>query len=327
MVRTGLEVLSAQGFAALEGLRVGAICNPTSVDGELRHLADLLAHAPGVRLAALFGPEHGVRGEAQDMIGVGEARDEKTGVRVFSLYGGSFESLSPTEESLAGLDALVFDVQDVGSRYYTFVYTMALCMKAAARHKLKFFVLDRPNPIGGTLVEGNLVQPGFESFVSLYPIPNRHGMTAGELARHFNTKGGIGCELCVVACEGWRREDWFEATGLVFVPPSPNMPTVDTACVYPGSCLVEGTNLSEGRGTTRPFEVVGAPFLSAHRFCEALATERYEFVDDKPAIDLLCGTDAVRKAVDAGATLDECLAGFAQDLSRFSPARAESLIY
>lgn len=390
MTRTGLEVLAAQSFAPLKGLRVGAICNPTSVDRDFRHLADLLREAPGVSLAALFGPEHGIRGEAQDMIGVGEATDARTGVRVWSLYGATFESLAPPPESLRGLDALVFDIQDVGSRYYTYVYTMALCMRAAAKAKLKFFVLDRPNPIGGAQVEGNLVHPGFESFVGMFALPNRHGMTAGELARLFNEREGIGCDLTVVPCEGWRRGDWWEATGLPFVPPSPNMPTVDTACVYPGLCMVEGTNLSEGRGTTRPFEIVGAPFLDPYRFCEALAaeglpgvkarpmsfqptfqkhagkscggamlhvtdrqaflpvrtgvavlraarqvggeafrwrTERYEFVEDIPAIDLLCGTDSVRKAIDAGEGLDACLAGFDLDLGRFRPVRDRFLLY
>ncbi|MBI5542386.1 MAG: DUF1343 domain-containing protein [Deltaproteobacteria bacterium] len=392
IVRSGLEVLAGQGFAPLQGLRVGAICNPTAVDRDFRHLADLLRQAKGVRLVALFGPEHGIRGEAQDMVGVGEDEpvDSRTGVRVHSLYGDRLESLAPTAQSLQGLDALVFDIQDVGSRYYTFVYTMARCMKAAAKAKLKFFVLDRPNPIGGEGVEGNLVHEGYESFVGMFPLPNRHGMTAGELARLFNERHGIGCDLTVVACDGWRRGDWFEQTGLPWVPPSPNMPTVDTACVYPGMCLVEGTNLSEGRGTTRPFEIFGAPFLEPYRFCEALEaeelpgvrarplsfhptfhkhagkscggamlhvhdrrsflplrtgiavlraaravggqdfrwrTERYEFVEDKPAIDLLCGTDAVRRAIDAGASLDRCLAGFEAELAAFLPVRARYLLY
>ncbi len=389
-MRTGLEVLWAQRFAPLKGKRVGAVCNPTSVDRDFRHLADLLAGAPGVTLAALFGPEHGVRGEAQDMVEVGGGVDPATGARVYSLYGDRLESLSPSEDSLRGLDALVFDIQDVGSRYYTYVYTMALCMRAAARAKLAFYVLDRPNPIGGEAVEGNLVHPGFESFVGLFPLPNRHGMTAGELARLFNERHGIGCELTVVPCEGWRRGDFWEATGLPFVPPSPNMPTVDTALVYPGLCMVEGTNLSEGRGTTRPFEIVGAPFLNPERFAEALRreslpgvkvrpmsfrptfqkhagqscggamlhvedrrrflpvrtgiavlraarevgggafrwrTERYEFVDDKPAIDLLCGTDAVRKAVDAGKSLDDCMAGFSEELAQFASIRGRYLAY
>ena len=206
-MKTGLDVWVEQGFAALKGKRVGAIVNPTSVDSRFRHLADLLAQTPGVKLAALFGPEHGIRGEAQYMVAVGEARDRRTGVPVHSLYGSTFESLSPTAEWLPGLDALVFDIQDVGSRYYTYVYTMALAMKAAAQAKVPFYVLDRPNPLGGTLVEGNLVGERYRSFVGLYPLPNRHGMTAGELARLFNAEQGLGCELTVVPCEGWRRDD------------------------------------------------------------------------------------------------------------------------
>lgn len=257
-VKTGLDVWVEQGFSALKGKRVGAIVNPTSVDARFRHLADLLAGAEGVTLAALFGPEHGIRGEAQYMVAVDEARDRRTGVPVYSLYGSTFESLSPRQESLQGLDALVFDIQDVGSRYYTYVYTMALAMKAAAKARVPFYVLDRPNPLNGVAMEGNLVGEGFRSFVGLYALPNRHGMTAGELARLFNEQEGFGCELTVVACEGWRRGQFWDETGLPFISPSPNMPTADTALVYPGMCLGEGTNVSEGRGTCRPFEQFGA---------------------------------------------------------------------
>src|SRR3954447_335454 len=185
-VKTGLDVWVEQGFAPLKGKRVGAIVNPTSVDSNFRHLADLLVQAPGVKLGALFGPEHGVRGEAQYMVAVGDARDRRTGVPVHSLYGSTFESLSPRPEWLEGLDALVFDIQDVGSRYYTYVYTMALAMKAAGQAKIPFYVLDRPNPINGVDLEGNVLADPYHSFVGLYPLPNRHGMTAGELARFFN---------------------------------------------------------------------------------------------------------------------------------------------
>ncbi len=261
-VRTGLDVWSSQGFAALKGLRVGAIVNPTSVDAHFVHLADLLSKADGVKLSALFGPEHGVRGEAQYMVAVDDvARDRKTGVPVYSLYGHTFESLSPRAEWLEGLDAIVFDIQDVGSRYYTYVYTMALAMKAAAQKKLVFYVLDRPNPIGLSHVEGNDIGEKYKSFVGLYSLPNRHGMTAGELARYFNKEEGIGCELSVVPCEGLTRAMAWPEMGRHFVPPSPNMPTVDTALVYPGMCFGEGTNVSEGRGTCRPFEQFGAPWL------------------------------------------------------------------
>lgn len=285
-MRTGLEMAVADGFSALRGLRVGAICNPTAVDRDFVHLADHLAAAKGVHLAALFGPEHGIRGTAQDMIHVeGGARDPRTGVIVHSLYGPTFDSLAPTPDMLEGLDALVFDIQDVGSRYYTYVYTMALCMRAAGRAGLRFFVLDRPNPIGGVRVEGNSVREPFRSFVGMYDLPNRHGMTAGELAGLFNElhPEEERCDLQVIRCEGWdRRREW-DATGLAFVPPSPNMPTVDTARVYPGMCMLEGTNLSEGRGTTRPFELWGAPFLDPDALAERLRAERLPGVAFRPA--------------------------------------------
>lgn len=285
-MRTGLELAVAEGFRRLRGLKVGAICNPTTVDRNFVHLADHLAAADGVTLSALFGPEHGIRGTAQDMIHVeGEARDPRTGVVVHSLYGPTFESLSPTEEMVRPLDALLFDIQDVGSRYYTYVYTMALAMRVAGRAKVKFIVLDRPNPIGGTKVEGNSVQTPFRSFVGLYDLPNRHGMTAGELARLFNElhPEEDRCELEVLPCEGWDRTQEFDATGLPWIPPSPNMPTLDTARVYPGMCMVEGTNLSEGRGTTTPFELWGAPFLDPWALAEALEAEKLPGVSFRPA--------------------------------------------
>lgn len=270
-VRTGADRLAEEGFARLRGARVGLVCNQTAVTSDrLAHLADLLAAADGVELAALFGPEHGVRGEAQDMVGVAPGTDPVTGVPVHSLYGHTAASLAPRPEDLEGLDALVFDVQDVGSRYYTFQATMALCMKAAGEAGIPFWVLDRPNPLGGEAVEGGTVRPGYESFVGLTPIPVRHGLTVGELARLYQGALGYACDLEVVTMEGWRRAMLWPETGLDFVPPSPNMPTFDTALVYPGGCLVEGTELSEGRGTTRPFEQCGAPFVDGHRLAAAL---------------------------------------------------------
>lgn len=271
MTLFGIDVLRRSGFAALAGKRVGAIVNPTSVDADFVHLADLLAGASNVTLAALFGPEHGVRGEAQYMVAVDDvARDRRTGVPVYSLYGHSFESLTPRPAWLASLDALVFDVQDVGARYYTYIYTMALAMKAAAQAKVGFYVLDRPNPLGLEQTEGNLVGAGFRSFVGLYALPTRHGMTAGELARLLNEREGFGAELHVVRCEGLERHHWWAETGRAFIPPSPNMPTLDTALVYPGMCLGEGTNVSEGRGTCRPFEQFGAPWLDGGAVAERL---------------------------------------------------------
>ena len=271
-VLTGADRLVAERFARLSGARVGLVCNQTAVESEgLVHLADLLASANDVDLVALFGPEHGVRGEAQDMVGVDAAVDSRTGLPVHSLYGHTFESLTPRPEQLEGLDVLVFDVQDVGSRYYTFQATMALCMRAARDAGVRIMVLDRPNPLGGEAVEGGTVRPGYESFVGLLPIPVRHGMTVGELARFYQGALGFDCDLDVVELDGWQRRMLWPDTGLDFVPPSPNMPTFDTALVYPGGCLVEGTELSEGRGTTRPFEQCGAPFVDPDRLVARLA--------------------------------------------------------
>ncbi len=279
----GLEVLAARRFRPLAGRRAGLVCNPTAVTRRLVHAADLQHAAPGGRLEALFGPEHGVRGDAQYMAAVGGERDPRTGLPVHSLYGETSESLRPTPEALSGLDVLVFDVQDVGARYYTYQATMMLCLEAAARAGLAFVVLDRPNPIGGVLVEGPGLRPGFESFCGLHDVAVRHGMTVGELALLFRAERGMDLELEVVPCEGWRRAVPFRETGLPWVLPSPNMPTPETALVYPGTCLVEGTNLSEGRGTTRPFELLGAPWLDGHRLAEDLARERLPGVLFRPA--------------------------------------------
>ena len=252
----------------LEGLRVGLVCNPASVDGSLAHASDLVFGAPGVTLEALFGPQHGFRADLQDnMIETPHAADAIRRVPVYSLYS---ETREPTADMLRGLDVLVIDLQDVGARIYTFVYTMANCLRAAARHEVPVVVCDRPNPIGGVAVEGPMLERGFESFVGLFPIPMRHGMTIGELAVLFNTHFGIGADLQVVQMEGWSRGMYFDQTGLPWVMPSPNMPTLDTAIVYPGAVLFEGTQLSEGRGTTRPFELLGAPWIDAERFCAEL---------------------------------------------------------
>jgi uncharacterized protein YbbC (DUF1343 family) len=282
-VLPGLEVLAARRFRPLARRSVGLVCNPTAVTRRLVHAADLLHGAPGVRLAALFGPEHGVRGDAQYMAAVRGERDPRTGVPAHSLYGETQESLRPRPEQLAGLDLLVFDVQDVGARYYTYQATMMLCMEAAAAAGIGFVVLDRPNPIGGVLVEGPALRPGFESFCGLHDLAVRHGMTVGELALLFREERGLGLELEVVPCRGWRRGASFRETGLPWVFPSPNMPTPQTALVYPGMCLLEGTNLSEGRGTTRPFELLGAPWLDGHRLAADLARERLPGVLFRPA--------------------------------------------
>jgi len=276
-------VLAASRLRALRGRRVGLVCNPTAVTSRLEHAADLLHAAPGVELAALFGPEHGVRGDAQYMAAVGGERDPRTGVPVHSLYGSSEASLRPTVEQLAGLDVLVFDIQDVGTRWYTYQATMMLCMEAAAEARIGFVVLDRPNPIGGQVVEGPRLTAGFESFCGLHDLAVRHGMTVGELAALFRAERRLDVDLEVVPCQGWRRGVRFRETGLPWVLPSPNMPTPETALVYPGTCLLEGTNLSEGRGTTKPFELLGAPWLDGARLARELAAERLPGVAFRPA--------------------------------------------
>ncbi len=389
-VKTGLDVWAAHGFRALRGRKVGAICNPTSVDGRFHHLGDLLAAAPDVTLSALFGPEHGVRGEAQYMEAVTSSVDARTGVPVHSLYGADAGSLRPRAEWLDGLDVVLFDVQDVGARYYTYLATMALAMEACAKAGVAFVVLDRPNPLGGLLVEGNRVAPGFRSFVGLYDVPARHGLTAGELARLVEAEQRWGTELTVVPCEGYTRAMAWGDTGLHFIPPSPNMPTVDTALVYPGMCLLEGTNLSEGRGTCRPFEQFGAPWLQARAVAQALLAlqlpglavrpvsftptfdkhqgvscaggflhvvdraafrpvrtglavvtaarglapadfawraDAYEFVRGTPAFDLLCGTDSVRLALEAGASFPDTARLLDDAAQAFVERRRPYLLY
>ncbi len=278
-VKTGLDILAAEQFKRLRGLRVGLVAHPASVDASLRHAADLLGTAPGVTLAAVFGPEHGWLGQAQDLEPVAESSGQaetitRPGPRVISLYGATVDSLRPTAAQLAGLDVLVIDLQDIGSRYYTFQATMLYCLEAAQAIGLRVLVLDRPNPIGGLQVEGPALQAGFASFVGPHNLATRHGLTMGELARFYQTARGLDkAGIDIIACAGWHRAMYFEETGLPWVLPSPNMPTVDTAVVYPGQCLLEGTNLSEGRGTTRPFELCGAPWLDATRLAGRLNAE------------------------------------------------------
>src|SRR6266849_3466052 len=266
-VLSGLDVLLGRLRTLLGGQSVGLLCHSASVTADLTPAAEALMRLKGVKLRRLFAPEHGITGAAQDLVLVGHERDPLTGLPVMSLYG---KRLDPEPHALDGLDALVIDLQDVGARYYTYNWTMALAMQAASRVSLPVIVLDRPNPLGGERLEGNWPEAGWSSFVGLYPLPIRHGMTMGELAGYLNNKHERGCDLTVVPMLGWRRRMAWEDTGLPWVSPSPNMPTPDTARVYPGGCLVEGTNLSEGRGTTRPFEWIGAPYLDAHRYASAL---------------------------------------------------------
>jgi len=267
-IKLGLERLLQDRISLLQGARVGLICNQASVDHHLRHAADILNEQPGIQLHALFGPQHGIRGDVQDnMIETEHTVDLQTGLPIHSLYS---ETREPTDAMLRDLDVLVFDMQDVGCRIYTFAYTMANSMVAAKRNGKKVIVCDRPNPINGVNVAGNVLEPGQASFVGQFAIPTRHGMTLGELALLFNKHFGIDCDLEVVQMEGWKREYWLDQTDSPWVMPSPNIPTVDSATVFPGSVHFEGTQLSEGRGTTRPFELVGAPYMDPERFAAEL---------------------------------------------------------
>jgi uncharacterized protein YbbC (DUF1343 family) len=386
--RTGLERIArgdAEAVRLVRGRRIGLVAHPASVTSTLRHAADVLRDA-GARIEAYFGPEHGYGGEAQDMVGVQGTR-APDGAPVHSLYGDSFASLSPRAEWLHGLDALVIDLQDVGSRYYTFVWTAALSLEAACAAGVATIVLDRPNPLGGVRMEGAPQRPGYRSFVGLYDVPVRHGMTIGEIARMVAAVRGLPREaLAVVVMEGWDPARGWEATGLPWVLPSPNMPTPDTARVYPGGCLVEGTNLSEGRGTTRPFEIIGAPWLNARAIAERVSlegallrpltfrptfhkyagrtcgglqvhptddarfapyaayvrllaairrahpadfawrTERYEFVDEIPAFDLLTGGPELRSAIEAGEDVEAILRAEDEAVARFAEERRNWLI-
>lgn len=364
-VVTGLEALAGSRSSRVRGRAVGLLAHPASVTSSLRHAREVLEGA-GARVRALFGPEHGVGGEAQDMEGVADGGGGA--VRAYSLYGSEYSSLSPRPEWLDGLDAVVVDLQDVGSRYYTFVWTAVLMARACAAKGVEALVCDRPNPLGGDVVEGAPQRPELRSFVGLEVAPVRHGLTIGEVVAWRAREESL-ANVAVVPMEGWSRAMRWADTGLPWVLPSPNMPTPDTAAVYPGGCLLEGTNLSEGRGTTRPFEVFGAPWVDGAALAAALAaeggggmtaramsfrpmfqkhagatcggvqvhvtdersfapyraylaalracrrvegfqwrTERYEFVDTVPAIDLLTGDGAVREAIDAGAAVDDLLA-------------------
>jgi uncharacterized protein YbbC (DUF1343 family) len=386
-VRSGLEVLRSRLSSLLAGRRVGLLSHPASVTRDLTHAADVIRRLRRVRLTALFAPEHGLAGVAQDHAHIGTEFDRSRRLRVHSLYG---KRLEPTPAMLRDIDMLVIDLQDVGSRYYTFAWTTVLAMRVCAREGKPVIVLDRPNPLGGERLEGNWADPGFASFVGLYPLPIRHGMTIAELAAYHNETQALGCDLTVVPMAGWRRAMLWEDTGLPWVPPSPNMPTPDTARVYSGGCLIEGTNLSEGRGTTRPFEWIGAPYLEAHRYAAALERERlpgvrfrparflptfqkwagrlcegvqvhvtdatrfkpfltglaevaiarrlaprgfawrrppYEFETRRLPIDILCGTDTIRRAIEDGTPLAAIERAWQLDLERWKRRRAPYLLY
>jgi uncharacterized protein YbbC (DUF1343 family) len=385
-VRLGSDLLVES--PRLRGARVGIVCNHASVGRGFAHVIDRLAAAEQVTLAAIFGPQHGFRSDVQDnMIETPHQQDAGRRVPIYSLYS---ETREPTAEMLTGLDLLVIDLQDIGARIYTYIYTMANCLRACGRHGIPVIVCDRPNPINGEDVEGALLVPGFESFVGLFPIPMRHGMTIGELARLFNDRFALGATLEVVRMEGWRRSMFADDTGVPWVMPSPNMPTLDTAIVYPGTVLFEGTALSEGRGTTRPFELLGMPGIDAERFaremnglglpgaffrpavfeptfqkharvacggCQIHVTDRrafkpvltgaaliqmfrrfdpqhfawrqppYEYEHDKLPIDILAGSDVLRRQIESGLTPPAIADTWRNDEQEFRRLRREYLLY
>jgi uncharacterized protein YbbC (DUF1343 family) len=267
-VKTGLDRVG-QYQDQFAGKRLGIITNHTAYNRQGKHILDVFMEMQQTRVTAVFGPEHGIRGD-QDAGAVIDHQEENQ-IPIYSLYG---ETRKPTPQMLEEVDVLIFDIQDVGVRFYTYIWTMSLAMEAAAEQGIPFIVLDRPNPINGIDVEGNILETAFATFVGLYPIPVRHGMTVGELARLFNGEGrlagGVQADLTVIPMEGWQRERWFDQTGLTFMAPSPNMPDLQTAMVYPGLCLLEGTNVSEGRGTYQPFLQFGAPWIDKATFADEL---------------------------------------------------------
>jgi uncharacterized protein YbbC (DUF1343 family) len=385
-VELGSDVLLAS--TRLDGARAAVVCNHASVNRSFQHVVDRLAAAKGVTLAAIFGPQHGFRSDVQDNMVETPHRDDATRrVPIYSLYSDTRE---PTAEMLRDIDVLIVDLQDIGARIYTYIYTMANCMRAAARHRVPIIVCDRPNPINGVDVEGMRLAPGFESFVGQFPIPMRHGMTLSELAQMFNDRFEINAPLEVVTMRGWRRQSYFDDTNLPWVMPSPNMPTLDTAVVYPGTVLFEGTMLSEGRGTTRPFELVGAPWIDADRFaaamnalelpgvyvrpavfeptfqkhakqtcggCQLHVIDRdtfrpvltgvalidtfrrsnparfawrqppYEYEHSKLPIDILAGSDVLRRQIESGTPLDAIAESWRADEDAFRDVRKDYLLY
>lgn len=273
-LRVGLDVLLEERLDLLRNQRVGLVTNPTGVTRALESNVKAL-RAAGVNLVVLFGPEHGFSASAADATPVASAHDTRTGLPIHSLYGATRK---PTEEMLANVDVMLFDLQDVGVRFYTYTATLALTLQACASSQIKLIVLDRPNPLNGNMLEGPLLDPDLQSFIGHGRLPIRYGLTIGELAQYYNAVQPIHAELQVIALQGWRREMWFEETGLNWVPPSPGMPRVSTTITYPGMCFIEGTNMSEGRGTALPFEIVGAPWLDGDMLAEELNARRLEGV-------------------------------------------------
>ena len=387
-VRLGLErLLDGPDRKLITGQRIGLVCNPASIDSRIVHTSDRLVSGDWT-LTALFGPQHGFRSDLQEnMIESPHGQDAKRRVPVYSLYS---ETREPTAGMLADVDVLVVDLQDVGTRIYTYIYTMANCLRAARAHGVRVVVCDRPNPINGQDIEGAALDPAYASFVGQFPIPMRHGLTIGEAARLFNDHFGVNAAVDVVPMDGWKRSMYFDETGLPWVLPSPNIPTLDTAIVYPGGVLFEGTTLSEGRGTTRPFEIIGAPWIDGERFADAMngrhlpgvcfrpvffeptfhkhaqqpsggcqvhVTDRstyrslrvavemleefrkeapdkalwtdppYEYETVKPPIDILYGSDRLRRGIDAGQAAASIVADWPRDEERFRDLRQKYLLY
>ncbi|MFF1746172.1 exo-beta-N-acetylmuramidase NamZ family protein [Streptomyces mirabilis] len=379
-LRTGFEQLQASGYAALRGRRVGVVTNPTGVTRDVRHIVDVMHADPHVELTAVFGPEHGFRGTAQAGGSEGRYDDPATGLPVYDTYLKSGKPLADVFTA-SGVDTVVFDIQDVGARFYTYIWTLYDCMEAARLAGKRFVVLDRPNPVTGRAAQGPVLHKEFATFVGRQPIAQAHGMTVAELARLFNGEFlAAPVELTTVLMSGWKRSDFYDASGLPWVPPSPNMPTADTALVYSGTCLFEGTNLSEGRGTTRPFELLGAEDIDGRwaleanqlkvpgvRFREAYFAPTFSkfqgktiggvqiHVHDRAAydpvrtgiallvtakkvwsgfawrsdhwIDKLTGSAKVRTMIDAGATTDEVVAAWQDELKAFQKIRKDYLLY
>ncbi|RJQ46314.1 MAG: DUF1343 domain-containing protein [Nitrospiraceae bacterium] len=388
-MQTGLDICEKLWPPGLRGARVGLVVHPASVNGKLEHTVQVFLRSSKMKLRALFGPQHGIRGETQDnMIEWKGFKDKKTGLPVYSLYS---DTRKPKPAMLKDVDVLVIDIQDVGSRYYTFIWTMELCMQSCSETGRSVVILDRPNPLGGTVVEGPVLDMAFSSFVGQRPLPVRHGMTVGEIAGYLKGRFYPSLDLHIIPMKDWKRAMYFDDTGLPWVLPSPNMPAPDTALVYPGMCLLEATNLSEGRGTTRPFEIFGAPFIDpevlvrqlqrhklpgvtfrgmyfqptfqkhAGKLCggaqiHVLDRKRfrpfktgvaiikairelypeyfrwkqppYEYEKEKMPIDVLAGTDRLRKDIESGRTLAQMEKWWMEECREFDKkVRKEFLIY
>lgn len=373
--KTGIDVLEEQNFAPLKGMRIGLITNQTGVDSKGRRTIDMLAAADGVKLVALFSPEHGISGTLDQDV-VDNEKDAATGLPIYSLYGATRR---PRDQDLEGIDALVFDIQDVGVRFYTYTSTMGYCMEAAAKHHLRFFVLDRPNPLGGERIEGPLLDRDKTAFVAYFPMPIVYGMTLGELAQMFNSENKIGADLRVVRLKDWKRSEIYDDTGLKWIPPSPNLRTVAEVFPYPGIEILQAGGVSVGRGTDTPFEIVGAPWIRGDQFLAELSARRIPGIEFRaakftPASDahkgvvcqgvrltltdrsafksvrngmefaealhklypdhfqiakmiFLVGSQSTIDALQTGVPVDQMIAGWADDLSKFRAVRAKYLLY